>query len=560
MLAVAFEGVGGHGDDPRPGGVGILGAEAAGAFEAVHDGHLDVEQEGVETFARDGVERLGAVEGEGGRVAELLKEKRGHALVHGVVLDEENAQRVVTGERGVEGGLLGDGRRRRDRGGDERKIDEELRAPAGGGFDADVAAEDGDEAMGDGESEAGAAVFAGGGGVDLAEGLEEPVLAFERDADAGVAHREAKPLGLVGRGGGETGRADENLAVLGEFDGVGDEIDEDLANAEGVADEERRDVVGDLLMDAEGVGGGRGDGDVDGFADTAAKVEGRAFEFDAPLFDFGEVEDLVDDGQEGVAAGADGVGELALGGVERRGLEEFDHADDRVERRANFVAHVGQKLGFGLGGGLGGAEGDLEVGLGLGELLGAAGDAGFESGEEGVVFDADLPLAAKGTRELLHLDGVEGFFEDEEAVAFGEASGDVSQGVVGVGGAEDDLDVGIDLADAAGGFDAVDAGGHADVEEGDGEGAAGGAGRGRGGDGGLALEDALELEGGAGLDGRGDGRGEVGEFGEGRPGGGGGGENLAVVLVDRRQVVGDEDAAMFRRHVRCREDGGEVRG
>lgn len=123
LLAVAFEGVGGHGDDPGAALDGVLGAEAAGAFEAVHDGHLHVEEDYVVGVAGDGGEGFGAVEGVGGGVAEFLEEEAGDALVYGVVLDEEEAEGVAEGVGGVEGGGgLGGGRGGRGggrRGGEE---------------------------------------------------------------------------------------------------------------------------------------------------------------------------------------------------------------------------------------------------------------------------------------------------------------------------------------------------------------------------------------------------------------------------------------------------------
>ncbi len=182
------------------------------------------------------------------------------------------------------------------------------------------------------------------------------------------------------------------------------------------------------------------------------------------------------------------------------------------------------------------------------ELGGAGAHAGLEVGEQGAVGGGEAPLVAQGAGELLNLDGVEGFFEDEQAVAFGEVAGDFPERVVGVGGAKHDLDVGVGGAQAARGLDAVDAGGHADIEEGDGEGPAGGAGLGGGLEGGLALQDAGDLEAVGGERGRGgEVRGEVGEARVGGAGGRGGGEDLAVVLVNGGQIVGDEDTTDVRR-------------
>src|SRR5204863_7828182 len=111
-------------------------------------------------------------------------------------------------------------------------------------LDPDFAAHQFGEALADGQAEAGAAVVASGGGVHLLEGLEEPVLFVHRDADSGVAHRKVQqPLlrvtkkigvGLVARlksSGAAPGRSDldGDLALVGEFNGVANEVDQDLA-------------------------------------------------------------------------------------------------------------------------------------------------------------------------------------------------------------------------------------------------------------------------------------------------------------------------------------------
>jgi hypothetical protein len=81
--------------------------------------------------------------------------------------------------------------------------------------------------------EAGAAVFAGGRGVGLHVGLEQVLLLFAAHADAGVAHIEAQ-----GRSAAlllDAGDADRHFAVFGELDGVAEQVDQHLAQAQRVA-------------------------------------------------------------------------------------------------------------------------------------------------------------------------------------------------------------------------------------------------------------------------------------------------------------------------------------
>ena len=77
--------------------------------------------------------------------------------------------------------------------------------------------------------------------------------------------------------------------------------------------------------------------------------------------DLGEVEDVVDDRQQRVAAGADDLGELALLGAELGVEQQAAHADDAVHGRADLVAHGGQEGALGLVGGLGLLAGALQL-------------------------------------------------------------------------------------------------------------------------------------------------------------------------------------------------------
>src|ERR1700692_3616713 len=85
----------------------------------------------------------------------------------------------------------------------------------------------------DGKSQAGAAILASHRAVGLRESIEDGVLLFDGDADAGIFD------GKMQRSRGRSCRwlihRNENLAALGEFDGIADEVDQDLTNAPGIA-------------------------------------------------------------------------------------------------------------------------------------------------------------------------------------------------------------------------------------------------------------------------------------------------------------------------------------
>ncbi len=375
--------------------------------------------------------------------------------VEGVALEEEDDGGL--GGRGLGKGVGGGGR------GAEGEGEVEGGALADGAVDADGAAHEFDEALADDEAEAGAAVFAGGGGVDLGEGAEEAVDAVGGDADAGVVDDELDGAGA----GGED--LDGDGAGGGELDGVVDEVGDDLAEAGGVELDPGGEGGVDAVGEVEAAGGGEGGEEVEGLLDEGGEVEGDVFELEATGLDFGEIEDVVDDGEEGLAGLADGVDGVALVGGEGGVEEEAGHADDAVHRGADLVRHGGEEVALGAGGGVGLDLGAAEFALGLDALgdVGGEEDVVFEAsvgGVDGLEVDGEVVVAAgagaagevggegvaggEGEAEAVGGGGIVGGeeFEEGEAGDFGEGvAEEAGEGVVdpvdGAVGAGDDDDV-----------------------------------------------------------------------------------------------------------------------
>ena len=213
----------------------------------------------------------------------------------------------------------------------------------------------------DGEAEARAAVFARGGAIGLREGLEDFRLRVWGDADAGILdgkfHDEVRVrLGFLDH-------AEHDFAVFGELHRVAEEVDEDLLEANRVAAQVGGHVGGHPGDDLQ-VLGLRAVGEQLGAAlDGFAEVEVRRFEGELAGLNLGEVEDVVDDVEQGVGTGENGLGELALLRGEVGVQEKFDHAHDAVHRGADFVAHGGEELGFEPRGFEGGVAGLLQLAL-----------------------------------------------------------------------------------------------------------------------------------------------------------------------------------------------------
>src|SRR5580658_2202261 len=131
------------------------------------------------------------------------------------------------------------------------------------------------------------------------------------------------------------GDIDLDMALIGEFDGVTEQVDENLLQA--------------VLEDGGGV--------IQDFGDA----EGNSFNIEFAGLDLGEVEDIADDNEEVVYGTFDDFGELMLLGTEGRTEEEVGHSLDTIHRCPNLMAHVGEELFLHLFGFLRFADGDLQL-------------------------------------------------------------------------------------------------------------------------------------------------------------------------------------------------------
>ncbi len=185
-------------------------------------GHELIDQHGVDAAA--GVEPGERGIDAGFRVAVEAEEAdlAGKALAAGGdVIDDEHA---LADAGGVLGRPLGDMAGAHG--------EPEGRAHAGRAAHAHLALHEAGEALDDGEPEAAAAVVPGGGGVDLGEGLEQAIEPVGGNADAAVGHLDAH-LDLLAQPPGRAG--DEDVALVGELDGIADEVQHDLPQAPGIA-------------------------------------------------------------------------------------------------------------------------------------------------------------------------------------------------------------------------------------------------------------------------------------------------------------------------------------
>ena len=161
------------------------------------------------------------------------------------------------------------------------------------------------ESPADGQPEPGPAVAARRRAIDLAERLEQTVHPVLGDADPGVADREVEPVPVARVEPLGAGR-DHHLPALGELDRVVQQVDQDLPQPRDVADDGARrrrvEVVGEvepLLQRARGATSSSAD------STHSRRSNGAPLQVEPAGLDLGEVQDVVDDGEQGVAAAAD---------------------------------------------------------------------------------------------------------------------------------------------------------------------------------------------------------------------------------------------------------------
>ena len=218
------------------------------------------------------------------------------------------------------------------------------------------------QALADHQAQPGTAVAPGGGGFRLGEAVEDALQLMFADANARIAHRHAQP-DVLGRAL-QAVQADHHLTTVGELEGVAGQVDQYLLQAQAVAlqhgGQEGVDVEHDLDVLVALVAR-QYHGQV---AQHGLQLEIMQIQLQLAGLDLRVIENVVEQAEQGMRGALCLEHVVELTRIEVGGLYQLQHAQHRIHRRTDFVAHVGQE------GALGGAG---SVGL----LLGMA-QAGFE--------------------------------------------------------------------------------------------------------------------------------------------------------------------------------------
>ena len=205
------------------------------------------------------------------------------------------------------------------------------------------------EPLADRQAQARAAILPGRRAVHLAERLEQPVLLGRRNADAAVAHRHMQHQArTLGGGFRRLGQRDvhRDFAALRELHRVAGEVHHDLPQARHVANDGVGHVLLDEVAEVQAFRPGLGAEQFERLLDAGAQLEGMILQRHAAGFDLREVQDVIDDRQQRVAATADRLHAVALLVGQLRVEQQRGHAHHAVHRRADFMAHVREELGL----------------------------------------------------------------------------------------------------------------------------------------------------------------------------------------------------------------------
>src|ERR1700678_4562752 len=165
---------------------------------------------------------------------------------------------------------------------------------------ADLTAHQFGQPLDDGQPQSAAAVMARGGGIYLRKGLEQAVDAIGRDADAGVGDLDAQGQDTVfvhrARG------IQDDVAFVGELNRIADEVHDDLAQAPRIAARNERHVGADIDDEFDALHGRLQRHGGHRLVDDIARIEVHALELEAGGLDLGDIEYVVDEGEQRLGA------------------------------------------------------------------------------------------------------------------------------------------------------------------------------------------------------------------------------------------------------------------
>ena len=194
----------------------------------------------------------------------------------------------------------------------------------------------------------------------MLEGLKDKLLFLRGDANAGVGHRKsdyragAVECFTIAAPSFRSGRnVEHHTSSLGELEGIGEEVADDLFEPLRIGEDLPRQFRIEIHAKIQRlVFGHVAEGPLH-IGLQLRKAQLGNIKRDGAGLDLGQVEDVVDEGEQVVARSVNGLGELDLLGQEIAfavGGELLGQDEQTVQRRAQLVRHVGHEFRLVFGG------------------------------------------------------------------------------------------------------------------------------------------------------------------------------------------------------------------
>ena len=135
--------------------------------------------------------------------------------------------------------------------------------------------------------------------------------------------------------------------MLGELHGVAAQVDQHLAQPDGVHPHPRQRCRRRIEQQLDSLGSRACREHLHRLLDELDQVTVDRVELQAARLDLGEVQHVVDDRQQRVGRAVNGFGKASLGLVEARVHEQTGHAQHAIHRRTQLMAHAGHEIALG---------------------------------------------------------------------------------------------------------------------------------------------------------------------------------------------------------------------
>ena len=204
--------------------------------------------------------------------------------------------------------------------------------------------------LADRQANAGAAEPPGDAVVGLTEAIEQAGGQALIEADTGIPHRHPQAGQRRRRRVRFDVHRQAHLALGRELDGVGQEVGQNLLEAKPIAQEQAPRRLAQSQGEGHALLGGANPHQVGDAPNAGFQVEGPDVDGHQAGFDLRQIQHVGNQPLQKQAGGLDHAHHVALMGGQGRCRQDAGDADHRVERRADLVRHVGQKVVLGLAG------------------------------------------------------------------------------------------------------------------------------------------------------------------------------------------------------------------